>query len=1077
MKIQLSGGAYQARSVISSAQRCLNLFAEPLPEIQGEPSRFSYLPTPGLRLLGTLPKGPVRSIKQCTTGGVYAVGGDTVYLVNPNNWTSTALGTIATLRPYPVSMQDNGNTMVIVDGTTHGWTIDLASHAFAAINDEAFYGADRVDYLDTYLLFNKPGTPQFYTSDSLATTFDSLYFANKESFSDLLVTLAVAQRHIWLLGDRTTEIWSNVGAADFPFQQESGTFVQHGCCAKYSVATYDDKVFWLSGSAAGQGIVMFGQNYKTQRISTYAIEVEFTRYPKISDAIGFVYFLGGHAFYVLTFPAADKTWAYDVTTDQWHEWLWIDDNGEEHRHRANCAYSINGMVVAGDWQNGNLYAVEPTAFTDNGQPIKRQRSYPHILNEMDRVYYRQFLADIESGNPAGPPEDSAITLLSCSFTAADGTLLENYGYPADIRATWTLVSGSSGKIEGGRFVGVTGSSAVYRSPTISVPDYMLQFRAIPNSYTNVGTSSVFAIARSSGTGTGYRATVYGDGTQYWVSLGVEGGTSTSLPMGTIPGGWYIVTIDLQRSQITLKVQRNSDNMYLQPSGIWGSAGVPAVTLSDITYSAAGTVMIGGAWSAPPPTLSYTMETPLDSNPDWPIGYSSDLFGTQTFDFTRNLYYAPISASGQVGVSVTDLNTMAVIRTPTLNQMFAGTPFGLPAGSPPHQSIPDLVCGNGTDLYMLTGNSTSGLPDEWCYFFRVDPNTMKVTGQFYISNTVPPPINSIMTSGTSKSAANTTSSRTIVAYLTNAAENKGPQIMDGTGMVPIGMGPTPLHDGYNLMICAGAKLPDGSCDFILLDPDDVTPATGNIDIWRINVSNTLVITSTHTGTLNVLPFFTPTTRLYVGQLDYDEAHDTIMVVATGGFTTNAAPSTLMSVNYNGSVNWHDTRADIGGSVYNKGQYNLTGTTYMAGNSNNLRLYDTGTGAITWTGSIMVEGTSAGSFFHVWDATRDSYWTYALSRGFVRIDRHAASSVAMDNLLVTGLLRHEERLIFLDWSDDRGHAYGNPVGQPIGARGAYLTSVQWQRLAYARDRVFRLTWSVPVSTALQGAFIEVDTNPKS
>ena len=71
----------------------------------------------------------------------------------------------------------------------------------------------------------------------------------------------------------------------------------------------------------------------------------------------------------------------------------------------------------------------------------------------------------------------------------------------------------------------------------------------------------------------------------------------------------------------------------------------------------------------------------------------------------------------------------------------------------------------------------------------------------------------------------------------------------------------------------------------------------------------------------------------------------------------------------------------------------------------------------------------------------------------------------------------RLIWLDWSDDRGHSYGNPVGQPIGAAGAYLTSVQWQRLGYARDRVFRLTWSVPTATALQGAFVELDSSAKS
>ena len=63
------------------------------------------------------------------------------------------------------------------------------------------------------------------------------------------------------------------------------------------------------------------------------------------------------------------------------------------------------------------------------------------------------------------------------------------------------------------------------------------------------------------------------------------------------------------------------------------------------------------------------------------------------------------------------------------------------------------------------------------------------------------------------------------------------------------------------------------------------------------------------------------------------------------------------------------------------------------------------------------------------------------------------------------------IFLDWSDDRAHSFGSPVGQPMGALGEYRTFVQWQRLGYARDRVWRLSWSCPRPTALQDAWIEL------
>ena len=181
-KVALQGGAYQAHSVISSAQRCVNLVPEPMPEAQGEPMPSAAYPTPGTRLLGSIGPGPIRGIRQSTTGATYCVSGSGAYLVNAD-WSGTHLGDITAGLRTPVSMADNGLDMVIVDGTANGWKITLVGNVFGQIDNTTgtFYGADRVDFLDTYLLFNKPNTPQFSSSDSLALTFDPLWFANKES--------------------------------------------------------------------------------------------------------------------------------------------------------------------------------------------------------------------------------------------------------------------------------------------------------------------------------------------------------------------------------------------------------------------------------------------------------------------------------------------------------------------------------------------------------------------------------------------------------------------------------------------------------------------------------------------------------------------------------------------------------------------------------------------------------------------------------------------------------------------------------------------------------------------------------
>ena len=224
MRQALTGGAYQAHSVIASCQRSVNLFSEGIPENLGEPAKSADYPTPGLRLLNSIGTGPIRAIRQATNGALYVVSGSTVYSVNTTTWAGTSLGTITAGLRSPVSMADNTLDLLIVDGTANGWTVNLAGNTFAPVVDPGgmFTGADRVDYVDTYFVLNKPGTPQFYISGALAVTFDPLDFANKSSYADLLKTLIVCKREVWLLGEVTTEVWYDAGATDigagsFPF--------------------------------------------------------------------------------------------------------------------------------------------------------------------------------------------------------------------------------------------------------------------------------------------------------------------------------------------------------------------------------------------------------------------------------------------------------------------------------------------------------------------------------------------------------------------------------------------------------------------------------------------------------------------------------------------------------------------------------------------------------------------------------------------------------------------------------------------------------------------------------------------
>jgi len=401
---------YEARSVIASAQRCVNLY----PERNGEDSPFPFTNqlTPGLTQLIDGPGVPHRCAYTASNGQLYEVIGDTVY-ATAIGWVRTALGNIP-FNSTPVSMADNGLAILLVDGTTDGYCIDLATNDFALVagQDGAFYGGTRVDFVDTFFLLNNPGTNQWYISLSnvtfanltgtvspgaTAAAFDPLDIATKNGNADPIQAVIVMHREPWLIGTETTEVWYNSGGAPFAFTELPGVFVEHGCVAPYSICKQDLSIYWLSQDKQGTRLVLTGNQYLAKRISTHAIEQAFSKYTNVSDAIGFTYQQLGHTFFVLIFPSANATWVYDIAENLWHERVWSDSNGGENRIRGNTCAAAYDAIVVGDWQTGALYKWDLDNYTDNGNYISRIRSWPDIQVDDRRAEHTRLLVDMGVG--------------------------------------------------------------------------------------------------------------------------------------------------------------------------------------------------------------------------------------------------------------------------------------------------------------------------------------------------------------------------------------------------------------------------------------------------------------------------------------------------------------------------------------------------------------------------------------------------------------------------------------------------------------------------------------------------------
>ena len=400
------GTSYEAPSIYQDAQECINFYAEIDPTKQpGQRGIVALYPTPGLLLKTQLAVAEVRGLHTMSAGEILiAVSGPNVYSVN-TSMVATLIGTLSS-NTGPVSISDNittnnGLTAYIVDGDNrYTWVASTNTFAVLPSTDGPWQGASVTDQVDNYFLYNEPGTQNWACSDlGLATSSLALY-GSADGYSDLLVSMIVNNRQVYLLGETTSEVWTDVGnvitgITTFPFQRVPGTSTQGGIGAPFSLARFGESFVCVARDNRGDGTIEMMQGYTWVRISTHAVEQTLID-QYTGDAIAYSYQIEGHEMYVVTFPTINLTWVYDLTTKSWHKWLSFSD-GVYNRHRSNCGAFFNNMYIVGDYENGKLYSIENNVYTEDGATIRRLRRAPHLVADFQREYFDELQIQFQPG--------------------------------------------------------------------------------------------------------------------------------------------------------------------------------------------------------------------------------------------------------------------------------------------------------------------------------------------------------------------------------------------------------------------------------------------------------------------------------------------------------------------------------------------------------------------------------------------------------------------------------------------------------------------------------------------------------
>lgn len=392
MKIGLVGPSYQEWSHPFNAERSVNLF--PVLDKSGKDVAALY-GTPGLLLFGVAGIGPNRGNFAASNDRSFVVSAATLYELDSAG-NAVSRGALLT-GSGNVSIAENGSELAICDGA-NVYIFTYATNDFQKVTSTNLPVSGTITFIDGYFVVNKVDTGSFYISGLYdGFSWSALDFATAESSPDPLIRVFNALGQLWLLGSVTSEIWTNTGAAAFPFQKISGGKLDTGILAPLTTIAIENSLFFLGGDEFGNGFVYRTTSVTPRKISTEAIDLLISRASNKSNITAYSYQEKGHVFYVLTGGGLETTLAYDITTELWHERAYTNSEGNYETQLGVNAMFAFGKQLVGDKNNGNIYQMDMDFYSDNDSSICRERIYTHLFDDNKRIRYNKLNIGFETG--------------------------------------------------------------------------------------------------------------------------------------------------------------------------------------------------------------------------------------------------------------------------------------------------------------------------------------------------------------------------------------------------------------------------------------------------------------------------------------------------------------------------------------------------------------------------------------------------------------------------------------------------------------------------------------------------------
>jgi hypothetical protein len=266
-----------------------------------------------------------------------------------------------------------------VVSTGEGWVYDRDTDLLTQITSGSYLLSSSVVFKDGYFVFSAlDGSVFFNSALNDPFTFDALDFGSAEINPDKIITLHVNHNELFVIGEKTIEIFQNIGGSGFPFQRISGANMQKGCHAKFTVREFDNTfVFAGGGDNELTAVWKVTGSSSVTKISTDAIDNAIQQFTEeeILNAFSCDYSQEGHFFISFTFESnriPSKTFVYDATSSALsglHVWHERQSGVTDNRSRVNTITKAYGRLVVGDQIDGRMGELDLDTFDEYGEPL------------------------------------------------------------------------------------------------------------------------------------------------------------------------------------------------------------------------------------------------------------------------------------------------------------------------------------------------------------------------------------------------------------------------------------------------------------------------------------------------------------------------------------------------------------------------------------------------------------------------------------------------------------------------------------------------------------------------------------